>query len=46
MQALDDDKDLVFPDKIKVASLLTATASLGVIYHGTWLHNYLEKKWY
>lgn len=43
MQVLNDEKDLVLPDKITVASLLSATASLGAIDHGRWLHNYLEK---
>ncbi|KZV51894.1 pentatricopeptide repeat-containing protein-like [Dorcoceras hygrometricum] len=43
MQVLDDNKDLVLPDKITVASMLSACASLGAIDHGRWLHSYLER---
>ncbi|XP_073314626.1 pentatricopeptide repeat-containing protein At5g66520-like [Primulina huaijiensis] len=43
MQVLEDDKDLVLPDRITVTSLLSACASLGAIDHGRWLHGYLER---
>lgn len=43
MQVLNEDKDLVLPDKITVASLLSACASLGAIDHGRWVHGFLER---
>lgn len=41
MQILSDD--MVNPDKITVASALSACASLGALDHGWWVHNYLVR---
>ncbi|KAA8533810.1 hypothetical protein F0562_031327 [Nyssa sinensis] len=35
--------DAVSPDKITIASVLSACASLGVIDHGKWVHSYLKR---
>lgn len=42
MQILSGD-DVVKPDKITVASVLSACALLGSIDHGKWVHGYLRK---
>lgn len=34
--------DMVRPDKITIASVLSACASLGAIDHGKWVHSYLK----
>ncbi|KAI4351864.1 hypothetical protein L6164_006169 [Bauhinia variegata] len=41
MQVLSDD--LVKPDKITIASVLSACAHLGAIDHGKWVHGYLRR---
>ncbi|GFY81961.1 tetratricopeptide repeat (TPR)-like superfamily protein [Actinidia rufa] len=41
MQSLGDDK--VRPDKITVASVLSACASLGAIDQGKWVHSFLKR---
>lgn len=41
MQLLGDD--LVKPDKVTIASILSACASLGAIDHGKWVHSYLKR---
>ncbi|XP_022866521.1 pentatricopeptide repeat-containing protein At5g66520-like [Olea europaea var. sylvestris] len=43
MQIFSDDRDMDRPDKITVASVLSACASLGAGDHGRWLHSYLER---
>ncbi|XP_057774455.1 pentatricopeptide repeat-containing protein At5g66520-like [Salvia miltiorrhiza] len=43
MQNSGDEKKAVQPDKITVASALSACASLGAIDHGKWVHSYLER---
>ncbi|XP_031391501.1 pentatricopeptide repeat-containing protein At5g66520-like [Punica granatum] len=35
--------EAVKPDKITMASILTACASLGALDHGKWVHNFLRK---
>ncbi|XP_061350571.1 pentatricopeptide repeat-containing protein At5g66520-like [Gastrolobium bilobum] len=42
MQLLSDD-DVVKPDKITVASVLSACAQIGAIDHGKWVHGYLRR---
>ncbi|KAK4839768.1 hypothetical protein QYF36_024837 [Acer negundo] len=42
MQSSSDD-DLVKPDKITIASVLSACAYLGAIDHGNWVHGYLNR---
>nr|KYP65553.1 Pentatricopeptide repeat-containing protein At5g66520 family [Cajanus cajan] len=42
MQLLSDDM-VVKPDKITIASVLSACAQLGAIDHGKWLHGYLRR---
>ncbi|XP_010275968.1 PREDICTED: pentatricopeptide repeat-containing protein At2g20540-like [Nelumbo nucifera] len=42
MQVLDDD-GTVRPDKITVASALSACASFGALDHGKWIHSYLKR---
>jgi pentatricopeptide repeat protein len=42
MQFLSGD-DVVKPDKITIASVLSACAELGSIDHGRWVHAYLRK---
>lgn len=45
MQVLSDgDKDVVKPDKITIAGVLSACAQIGAIDHGRWVHAYLRKK--
>ncbi|XP_027358343.1 pentatricopeptide repeat-containing protein At5g66520-like [Abrus precatorius] len=41
MQILNDDK--IKPDKITIASVLSACAQLGAIDHGKWVHGYLRR---
>ncbi|KAK9291583.1 hypothetical protein L1049_019532 [Liquidambar formosana] len=41
MQIISSDN--VRPDKITVASVLSACASLGAIDHGKWVHSYLKR---
>ncbi|RDX95325.1 Pentatricopeptide repeat-containing protein, partial [Mucuna pruriens] len=41
MQLLSDD--MVKPDKITIASVLSACAQLGAIDHGKWVHGYLRR---
>ncbi|XP_038685491.1 pentatricopeptide repeat-containing protein At5g66520-like [Tripterygium wilfordii] len=41
MQSLQND--MVKPDKITIASALTACAYLGAIDHGKWVHSYLRR---
>lgn len=43
MRILSGAKDFVCPDKVTVASVLSACASLGAITHGRWVHGYLER---
>lgn len=43
MQNSGDEKNAVRPDKITVASAISACASLGAIDHGKWVHSYLER---
>ncbi|KAL2550282.1 Pentatricopeptide repeat-containing protein [Forsythia ovata] len=43
MQFSSNDRDMVRPDKITVASVLSACASLGACDHGRWLHSYLKR---
>ncbi|KAJ4706148.1 Pentatricopeptide repeat-containing protein [Melia azedarach] len=42
MQNLSDD-DMVRPDKVTIASVLSACAYLGAIGHGKWVHDYLRR---
>ncbi|TXG70789.1 hypothetical protein EZV62_005724 [Acer yangbiense] len=42
MQSSSDD-DVVKPDKITIASVLSACAFLGAIDHGNWVHGYLNR---
>ena len=42
MQVLSDD--MVKPDKITIASVLSACANLGAIDHGKWVHGYLRRR--
>ncbi|XP_031258294.1 pentatricopeptide repeat-containing protein At5g66520-like [Pistacia vera] len=42
MLSLSGD-DVVRPDKITIASVLSACANLGAIDHGNWVHNYLRR---
>ncbi|KAL5744441.1 hypothetical protein ACOSQ2_027557 [Xanthoceras sorbifolium] len=42
MQSSSDD-DVVKPDKITIASVLSACAYLGAIDHGNWVHGYLKR---
>ncbi|GMH09071.1 hypothetical protein Nepgr_010911 [Nepenthes gracilis] len=37
------DGNVVRPDKITIASVLSACASLGAIDHGNWVHGYLKR---
>ncbi|RVX08254.1 Cytochrome P450 704C1 [Vitis vinifera] len=41
MQVMSNDT--VRPDKITIASVLSACASLGAIDHGKWVHSYLKR---
>ncbi|BAU02741.1 hypothetical protein LR48_Vigan10g031200 [Vigna angularis] len=41
MQLLGDD--MVKPDKITIASVLSACSQLGAIDHGKWVHGYLKR---
>ncbi|KAI5670174.1 hypothetical protein M9H77_10538 [Catharanthus roseus] len=41
MQVLGDD--MVSPDKVTIASVLSACASLGAVDHGRWIHGYLKR---
>lgn len=43
MQCLNDDREAIRPDKITIASVLSACAYLGAIDHGKWVHSYLER---
>lgn len=44
MQSLsDNDEKMAKPDKITIASVLAACASLGAIDHGKWVHSYLQR---
>ncbi|KDP22367.1 hypothetical protein JCGZ_26198 [Jatropha curcas] len=43
MQCLSDEINMVRPDKITIASVLSACAYLGAIDHGKWVHNYLRR---
>ncbi|KAL2248604.1 UNVERIFIED_CONTAM: Pentatricopeptide repeat-containing protein [Sesamum indicum] len=43
MQIAADTEDTVCPDKITVASALSACAALGAIDQGKWVHSYLER---
>lgn len=43
MQFLSDDINAVRPDKITIASALSACAYLGAIDHGKWVHGYLSR---
>ncbi|KAL7147533.1 hypothetical protein ABFS83_06G113900 [Erythranthe nasuta] len=44
MQTLADEKgNTVGPDKVTVASTLSACASLGAVDQGKWVHSYLER---
>lgn len=38
------DDEVVKPDKVTMASVLSACAQLGAIDHGKWVHAYLRKK--
>ncbi|XP_047967581.1 pentatricopeptide repeat-containing protein At5g66520-like [Salvia hispanica] len=40
---MQNSENVVRPDKITVASALSACASLGAIDHGKWVHSYLER---
>ncbi|KAK2653671.1 hypothetical protein Ddye_013527 [Dipteronia dyeriana] len=42
MQSSSDD-DVVKPDKITIASVLSACAYLGAMDHGNWAHGYLKR---
>ncbi|RAL46452.1 hypothetical protein DM860_004731 [Cuscuta australis] len=41
MQISSDDK--IIPDKITMANVITACASLGAIDHGEWVHGFLKR---
>ncbi|KAL2920547.1 hypothetical protein RDABS01_012038 [Bienertia sinuspersici] len=41
MQSIRDE--VVRPDKITLASVLSACASLGAIHHGNWVYDYLKR---
>ncbi|KAF7813286.1 pentatricopeptide repeat-containing protein [Senna tora] len=43
MQVASDDGNMVKPDKITMASVLSACAQLGSIDHGKWVHSYLRR---
>ncbi|KAF2315726.1 hypothetical protein GH714_040258 [Hevea brasiliensis] len=43
MQCLSDDINMARPDKITIASVLSACAYLGAIDHGKWVHGYLRR---
>ncbi|KAL0359004.1 UNVERIFIED_CONTAM: cytochrome [Sesamum angustifolium] len=43
MQISADEEDTVCPDKVTVASALSACAALGAIDQGKWVHSYLER---
>ncbi|KAL6526943.1 hypothetical protein OROGR_016033 [Orobanche gracilis] len=43
MQISSDEKNMVSPDKVTVASALSACASLGAIDQGKWVHSYLRR---
>lgn len=43
MQISANGRNAVKPDKVTVASALSACASLGAIDHGKWVHGYLER---
>ncbi|KAL0403088.1 UNVERIFIED_CONTAM: putative pentatricopeptide repeat-containing protein [Sesamum radiatum] len=43
MQISADEEDRVCPDKVTVASALSACAALGAIDQGKWVHSYLER---
>lgn len=43
MQISVDERNMARPDKVTVASALSACASLGAIDQGKWVHSYLER---
>lgn len=43
MQCLSGDINMAKPDKITIASVLSACAHLGAIDHGKWVHGYLSR---
>ncbi|KAH6815553.1 hypothetical protein C2S51_020373 [Perilla frutescens var. frutescens] len=43
MQNSADEENVVRPDKVTVASALSACASLGAIDQGKWVHSFLER---
>uniref|UniRef100_A0A7N0T6R1 Pentatricopeptide repeat-containing protein n=1 Tax=Kalanchoe fedtschenkoi TaxID=63787 RepID=A0A7N0T6R1_KALFE len=43
MQSGDNDSDVVRPDNITFANVITACATVGAIDHGRWVHTYLKK---
>ncbi|KAK6121724.1 hypothetical protein DH2020_044534 [Rehmannia glutinosa] len=43
MQMSADEMNMVCPDKVTVASALSACASLGAIDQGKWVHSYLQR---
>ncbi|XP_010693654.2 pentatricopeptide repeat-containing protein At5g66520 [Beta vulgaris subsp. vulgaris] len=43
-QEMESIKDDVRPDKITLASVLSACASLGAIHYGSWVYDYLKRR--